>query len=507
MENILEDQRRLHEERERLIDVQTKEILRKKATNKEQINSDHLIKVLWNKYIESTQNLISLYEDKEGMRKKEIQSLSGPNEYNEFNSKLKGIIQYHKKNPFLESSNLNVPLSVEYDNLVKSIQDNDDESGNLVNFTDEEGYGKYLDLNELYQLFINVKGVEKTNYINYLSEYDHLFKIPREKKNNDYKNYLNALNDYLYNYLERVKPLLNIEKELEHAKHDFENKWKDGLFQGWPKETSGALTKSGAYLDLSVYSSWAELSSLGLDRLKSALMALGLKCGGTLEERAIRLFQTKGKQLQDLDPSLFAKTQKGSKNSIKEYTEKHKEIAELESKVYRLAEILGPNRNLTIENVQRKQARTGEEREEDEDDIVNDDDSDNEDEEVVYNPKNLPLGWDGKPIPYWLYKLHGLNLYYNCEICGNHKYRGPKAFQRHFAEWRHAHGMRCLGIPNTAHFANITLIEDAMQLWEKLKVSRETERFRPENEEEFEDSIGNVLNKKMHDDLKRQGLL
>ena len=32
MENILEDQRRLHEERERLIDVQTKEILRKKAT-------------------------------------------------------------------------------------------------------------------------------------------------------------------------------------------------------------------------------------------------------------------------------------------------------------------------------------------------------------------------------------------------------------------------------------------------------------------------------------------
>ena len=29
-------------------------------------------------------------------------------------------------------------------------------------------------------------------------------------------------------------------------------------------------------------------------------------------------------------------------------------------------------------------------------------------------------------------------------------------------EWRHAHGMRCLGIPNTAHFANVTLIEDAI---------------------------------------------
>lgn len=67
-----------------------------------------------------------------------------------------------------------------------------------------------------------------------------------------------------------------------------------------------------------------------------------------------------------------------------------------------------------------------------------------------------------QPIPYWLYKLHGLNISYNCEICGNYVYKGPKAFQRHFAEWRHAHGMRCLGIPNTAHFANVTQIEDAL---------------------------------------------
>ena len=45
------------------------------------------------------------------------------------------------------------------------------------------------------------------------------------------------------------------------------------------------------------------------------------------------------------------------------------------------------------------------------------DDSDEEDE-FIYNPLKLPLGWDGKPIPYWLYKLHGLNLEFKCEICG-----------------------------------------------------------------------------------------
>lgn len=30
----------------------------------------------------------------------------------------------------------------------------------FVEFTDEEGYGKYLDLNECYEKYINLKGVE-----------------------------------------------------------------------------------------------------------------------------------------------------------------------------------------------------------------------------------------------------------------------------------------------------------------------------------------------------------
>lgn len=46
------------------------------------------------------------------------------------------------------------------------------------------------------------------------------------------------------------------------------------------KETGSVLSNVGAHLDLSAFSSPEELASLGLDRLKSALMALGLKCGG-----------------------------------------------------------------------------------------------------------------------------------------------------------------------------------------------------------------------------------
>ncbi len=57
--------------------------------------------------------------------------------------------------------------------------------------------------------------------------------------------------------------------------------------------------------------------------------------------------------------------------------------------------MLSEHRADTIENVQRKQARTGDEREEEEDDVVSIEDSD-DGNDVIYNPKNLPLGWDGK---------------------------------------------------------------------------------------------------------------
>ena len=30
----------------------------------------------------------------------------------------------------------------------------------MVEFTDEEGYGKYLDLHECYDIFINLKGMD-----------------------------------------------------------------------------------------------------------------------------------------------------------------------------------------------------------------------------------------------------------------------------------------------------------------------------------------------------------
>ncbi|XP_054258220.1 splicing factor 3A subunit 3 [Macrosteles quadrilineatus] len=500
METILEQQRRYHEERERLMDSMVKEMLHKKSGYRESINSDHRLKMLLDQYMESTNNLMELYEDKDGLRKEEVAALSGPNEFAEFYSRLKQIKEFYKRLP----NEICVPMSVEFEELNKMRENPSEEFQNLAEFTDEEGYGKYLDMNECYEKYINLKGIEKMDYISYLSNYDHLYEIPKERKNAEYRKYLHALLDYLYGYISRVKPLLDVNAEVDTVMKEFHPAWESGTFPGWPKETGSVLTNVGAHLDLSAFSSWEELASLGLDRLKSALMALGLKCGGTLEERAQRLFSTKGKK--SLDPNLLAKSKPGKGGRSRD-NERQREIASLEAQVYRLSEIVGEQRLATKENVQRKQARTEGERDDSDVDASASDTDDEDEDGVPYNPKNLPLGWDGKPIPYWLYKLHGLNISYVCEICGNFTYKGPKAFQRHFAEWRHAHGMRCLGIPNTAHFANVTQIEDALALWEKLKVQKQEERWQPEQEEEFEDSLGNVVNRKTFEDLKRQGLL
>uniref|UniRef100_A0A8C1UTP1 Splicing factor 3a, subunit 3 n=1 Tax=Cyprinus carpio TaxID=7962 RepID=A0A8C1UTP1_CYPCA len=501
METILEQQRRYHEEKERLMDAETKEMLTKKTTLRDQINSDHRVRAMLDRYMEVSANLRDLYEDKDGMRKDELNAISGPNEFAEFYNRLKLIKEFHRKHP----NEICVPMSVEFEELMKAKDNPSEEAQNLVEFTDEEGYGRYLDLHDCYLKYTNLKGVEKLEYVSYLSTFDQLFDISKDRKNAEYKKYLEMLLEYLQEYTERVKPLLDQNELYGKILAEFEKKWESGMFPGWPKETSSALTHAGAHLDLSAFSSWEELASLGLDRLKSALMALGLKCGGTLEERAQRLFSTKGKSLEALDPSLFAKNPKAK--GPKKDSERNKESAFLEAQIYEYVEILGEQRQLTHENVQRKQARTGEERDEEDEEQPSESESEDEDNEIIYNPKNLPLGWDGKPIPYWLYKLHGLNINYNCEICGNYTYRGPKAFQRHFAEWRHAHGMRCLGIPNTAHFANVTQIEDAVSLWSKLKSQKALERWQPDTEEEYEDSSGNVVNKKTYEDLKRQGLL
>eukprot|EP00884_Botryococcus_braunii_P007270 jgi/Botrbrau1/16544/Bobra.0256s0003.1 len=71
--------------------------------------------------------------------------------------------------------------------------------------------------------------------------------------------------------------------------------------------TSRATVAVPAPIDLSAFATPQALEVLGLHPLKQELMRYGLKCGGTLAERAARLFLLKSSPLGQLEKKHFAK--------------------------------------------------------------------------------------------------------------------------------------------------------------------------------------------------------
>ncbi|XP_041641262.1 replication stress response regulator SDE2 [Cheilinus undulatus] len=76
---------------------------------------------------------------------------------------------------------------------------------------------------------------------------------------------------------------------------------------------TGVSPADASHVDLSSVSSPSELEALGLDVLKAELMSRGLKCGGTLAERAARLFSVRGLTPDQIDPALLAKPSKSKR--------------------------------------------------------------------------------------------------------------------------------------------------------------------------------------------------
>lgn len=104
----------------------------------------------------ATDKLIKIYNDESGERAKEIQAIGGPNEFAEFYSRLKSLKDIHRKNPNETAR----PLTIEFQEMANFVQDPDKIEREMVRFTDEEGYGKFLDMHTLYEQYVNLKGVK-----------------------------------------------------------------------------------------------------------------------------------------------------------------------------------------------------------------------------------------------------------------------------------------------------------------------------------------------------------
>jgi len=303
------------------------------------------------------------------------------------------------------------------------------------------------------------------DYVKYL---DIFYTFPERNitKNNPYLDYIKDLWNYLIGYFKRRQPIFNIETTVQQFETDFEKDWSTGSF-----------------------------TPIGYDDTDRHRESSSFYC-----KYSRKAFQSETSYKKYLENKKYSKMKTW-------YESGYKLICLYEVKINRLAGFLIEQIEGTKQNIEKKQARHYVENVVDVEEDSDVESSSEDEEEIRMTKANYPVGWDGNPIPYWLYKLHGLGIEYKCEICGNMSYWGRRAFERHFQEWRHAHGMRCLRLENTKEFHEITKIQDALELAKKLKELKLRAQWDDEQMQEFEDAEGNVMNKKTFLDMRAQGLV
>ncbi|PWA83838.1 hypothetical protein CTI12_AA163700 [Artemisia annua] len=149
---------------------------------------------------------VDIYEDKDNARKEEIaalggQTATGTNVFSAFYDRLKEIREYHRRVP---SARI-IDTTDEYEQLL--------EEEPVVEFSGEESHGRYLDLHELYNYFINSKFGSKIEYSAYLDVFAHPQLIPRKlKMTSQYKDYLDKMLEYLVSFIIRTEPLQDLDR-------------------------------------------------------------------------------------------------------------------------------------------------------------------------------------------------------------------------------------------------------------------------------------------------------
>ncbi|KAH8701994.1 putative splicing factor 3a subunit 3 [Talaromyces proteolyticus] len=495
---LLEDQRFIHEDLERLEQGVADRVIDEPRNIRERLARDHQIAGFLDRIEEQSKRLVDIYKDAEGIRAQEIQSIATGDAFEEFYKRLDEIKDFHKRYPNEPVENLERAYKrkypVEGEHFVLETESM---------FTGEEAYGQFFDLTQLHEEYLNIPGVKRLTYIQYIDQFD-VFTPPQltlkrtSKLSDKYFKYVGELASYLEGFMKRVRPLENLDKLFASFDEEFNKQWASNEVPGWGTEVAnGADGPKTQGTGEGIWCSDCEKEFKNENVYKNHLT--GKKHIKAAEAKKANGASAAPEQNQGSairDPSL---------KSLKE-----KAVAEREHRIRSLAKALDSERQATRVNVERKQGMTERERQMEIEALMADvetpfggpgreEESDGEGDERIYNPLKLPLAWDGKPIPYWLYKLHGLGVEYPCEVCGNFVYMGRRAFDKHFSEARHIYGLKCLGITQQTNlFREIVKIEDAIRLWEKLEQDRKVDKDSRDNVVQMEDAEGNVMPERIY---------
>ncbi|CAI5020408.1 BTE_HP_G0171700.mRNA.1.CDS.1 [Saccharomyces cerevisiae] len=361
-------------------------------------------------------------------------------------------------------------------------------------FTRDEQYGEYMELEQFHSLWLNVIKRGDCSLLQFLDilelfldDEKYLLTPPMDRKNDRYMAFLLKLSKYVETFFFKSYALLDAAAVENLIKSDFEHSYCRGSLRSEAK---------GIYCPFC--SRWFKTSSV-------------------------------------FESHLVGKIHKKNES-------KRRNFVYSEYKLHRYLKYLKDEFSRTRSFVERKLAFTANERmaemdiltqkyeapaydstEKEGAEQVDGEQRDGQLQEEHLSGKSfdMPLGPDGLPMPYWLYKLHGLDREYRCEICSNKVYNGRRTFERHFNEERHLYHLRCLGIEPSSVFKGITKIKEAQELWKNMqgqsqltsiaavpsKPNPSQLKVPTELELEEEDEEGNVMSKKVYDELKKQGLV
>ncbi|KAG8529881.1 uncharacterized protein KY384_005362 [Bacidia gigantensis] len=508
---LLEDQRFLHEDLERLEQGISDRVTEDHKHIRDKLNRDHQVAGFLTRIQEQSERLLDIYNDTEGLRSKEIQNISTGDPFDEFYKQLGEIKDFHRRYP-------NEPVeNLERAYKRKAPGEGESATAEVDNlFTGEEAYGRFLDLTMLHEDYLNLNNIKRLSYLQYLQTFDQFgpphmsLKRAEKRSSEEYFRYVTRLAEYLENFLHRTKPLQDLDKVFASIGDDFTKAWEADKVPEWGPENQAA-GPTGPVTEGTGEGIWCAdcAKEFKNDNVYKAHLT-GKKHIKNAEARTGSSATSNGTTTNGAS---------SNKNLSQIQRLKERVIAEREYRIHRLASTLENVRTDTRVNVERRQGMTERERQMEleaffaEQDTVptgggeKGEDSDSDGDEKIYNPLKLPLAWDGKPIPYWLYKLHGLGVEFPCEVCGNFVYMGRRAFDKHFNEARHIYGLKCLGITNTALFREITGIQDALKLWDKIQRDKRVESTKGDGVVQMEDAEGNVMPEKVYWDLQKQGLL
>ncbi|KAK3075306.1 Pre-mRNA-splicing factor sap61 [Teratosphaeriaceae sp. CCFEE 6253] len=511
---LLDELRYAHEELERLEQAIADRVLEEPKHIRNRQFRDLEISNFLSRIATQSERALHIYNDEQEARTAEVQSISTGDTFEEFYKQLAGIKDFHKRYPNEPVENL--------ERAYKKVEDGGPGfAGNIDSmFTGEEAYGRFFDLTTLHEEYLNLPGVrggKKLTYLQYLDVFDKFTppscNISRQDKMTDqYFSYVGTLAQYLESFIRRTKPLEDLDKLFASFDVEFDALWEENTVSGWEPQKA-AQTKAGAIkTEGTGNGAWCaecEREFKNENVYRSHLTG----------KKHIKNAESRQQRASNGDVEMSNGSVKLPSTSMARL--KERAVAEREHRVHKLAASMTTERSDTRVNVERKAGMTDRERQQelaalyDDDDLAmnapaNADAEDADGDEKLYNPLKLPLAWDGKPIPFWLFKLHGLGVEFPCEVCGNFVYMGRRAFDKHFSEARHVHGLKCLGITQQAGlFSQITGIEEAMRLWEKVQRDKAEGELRRGGGgvEEMEDAAGQVMPRRVWEDLKKAGLL